>query len=169
MITPGKAKECGEKQDHQIVEAVALVPTQTETGKLDVTSAYCVKRAYKWATAGSSSNPCSEIYHGPKPFSDPETLAVAEYINKTQNVKLFVDFHSYGNMFMRYEIICVFQQYRPWGWSSAIPQHENQMKKLNDDCAAAIKSVNGLTFKTGRIAVTIYPASGSTAGENIYN
>jgi hypothetical protein len=67
-----------------------------------------------------------------------------------------VDYHSYGQMFMR-----------PWGWTSQAPEHEAGMKKLNDDCATAIKSVNGAVFKTGRIAVTIYPASGSTAGENI--
>jgi hypothetical protein len=40
---------------------------------------------YHWGQSGSSSYPCSEIYHGPNPFSEPETRAISNYILKMKD------------------------------------------------------------------------------------
>ncbi|PSN35326.1 Carboxypeptidase B [Blattella germanica] len=48
---------------------------------------------------GTSSDPCSSIYHGPEPFSESETRAIRDYIKGLQGaVKLYLSFHSYGNV-----------------------------------------------------------------------
>lgn len=50
--------------------------------------------------AGTSDSPCSEIYRGPRPFSEPETLALSQFMRNFTNVKLYLSFHSYGQYLM---------------------------------------------------------------------
>ncbi|KAK4329175.1 hypothetical protein Pmani_000466 [Petrolisthes manimaculis] len=40
---------------------------------------------YKWAVSGSSSRECSSLYHGSKPFSEPETRAVRDAVLNVAN------------------------------------------------------------------------------------
>lgn len=57
---------------------------------------------YKWNTGGSSSQPCSETFHGPSPFSEPEVKQMAEYGEKLlPKLKGYIDFHAYGQLYMR--------------------------------------------------------------------
>lgn len=49
---------------------------------------------------GTSKNPCSETYPGPEPFSEPETQALADFIGKFDNIKLYLSFHAYGQMLL---------------------------------------------------------------------
>lgn len=49
--------------------------------------------------AGTSPNPCSEIYPGPHPFSEYESRSLAEFV-KGLDVKLYISFHSYGQYLM---------------------------------------------------------------------
>jgi murein tripeptide amidase MpaA len=107
---------------------------------------------YKWdATGGSSTNPCSETYRGPKPFSEPESTAIATYAKNTPNIKGYIDFHSYSQLWMR-----------PWGYTSAAPADEATMKEAGDACAKAIYATHGKEYESGRISITIYEASGSS-------
>lgn len=39
------------------------------------------------------------MYAGPKAFSEKETLALSEFL-KTLDIKLYLDFHSYGQLLM---------------------------------------------------------------------
>lgn len=48
---------------------------------------------------GASNDPCSEIYAGPKPYSEPETLALAKFV-KTFNLKFYFAFHSYSQQIL---------------------------------------------------------------------
>lgn len=48
---------------------------------------------------GTSPNPCSETYPGPKPFSEYETQALADFLNGI-DLKLYISFHSYGQYLM---------------------------------------------------------------------
>lgn len=48
---------------------------------------------------GASNDPCSEIFAGPKPFSEPETLALSEFI-KTLNLQFYIAFHSYSQQIL---------------------------------------------------------------------
>lgn len=53
---------------------------------------------FKWAS-GSRPNPCSDAYAGKGPFESPELRAVRDYLlEKKNNVKGFLDVHSFGQM-----------------------------------------------------------------------
>jgi len=107
---------------------------------------------YMWNRGGSSSDPCSDAYHGSSAFSEIEVKQMADYANRIPNLKAYIDFHAYTQLYMR-----------PWGFSTAAPPGENQLKAMGDACAAGISRVHGKTYRSGRIAVIIYVASGSSA------
>ena len=46
---------------------------------------------------GSSDDPCSAVYRGPYAFSEPETRAVKDFLERWTNVKLGINLHAYGN------------------------------------------------------------------------
>jgi carboxypeptidase A1 len=112
--------------------------------------------SYRWNSGGSSSNPCSETFHGPAPFSEPEVKLMADYGKKlnagTGRLKAYIDFHAYGQLYMR-----------PWGWSRDAPADEAKMKLIGDAAADKITRTRGKTYRSGRIAIIIYVASGSSA------
>lgn len=54
---------------------------------------------FKFIETGASSDECSETYPGSKPFSEPETLALAKFIKKF-DTKLYLSFHSYGQLLL---------------------------------------------------------------------
>lgn len=47
-----------------------------------------------------SDNPCSEIYHGNAPFSEPETQNVKWLLDNYPNIRFFIDIHSYSELFL---------------------------------------------------------------------
>lgn len=50
-----------------------------------------------WMTNGTSRNPCSDVFGGPRPFSEPETVALAKLITTLgSRVKAYLSLHSYG-------------------------------------------------------------------------
>lgn len=52
---------------------------------------------HKWGGQGSSKQPCSETFGGAKAFSEPETKAVQDFIERSNaNFKASLSFHSYG-------------------------------------------------------------------------
>jgi len=54
-----------------------------------------------YSVHGTSTDPCSDIYGGPKPFSEPETKALSDFIlahNATW--KVYLTLHSYSQMWM---------------------------------------------------------------------
>lgn len=48
-------------------------------------------------TGGNSEKACHNDFRGPEPFSEPETRAVRDFLVKYDNVKIALNFHSYGN------------------------------------------------------------------------
>ncbi|HKS46626.1 MAG TPA: M14 family metallopeptidase [Amycolatopsis sp.] len=53
---------------------------------------------YQWGCCdGSSTNPSAQDYRGTAPFSEPETRALADFINAHQ-VKAHIDFHTYSEL-----------------------------------------------------------------------
>ena len=57
----------------------------------------------------SSSNSCHQNYRGPSPLSDPESLAVKQFISTNKkSIKLFISLHSYGQV-----INLAFQNFLP--------------------------------------------------------
>ncbi len=44
----------------------------------------------------TSTDPCSEIYRGPAPHSEPETQNVVWLLDRSPSVNFFIDIHSFG-------------------------------------------------------------------------
>lgn len=49
---------------------------------------------------GTSMNPCSDTYAGPKAFSEPETFYLSEFIKSVPNMAAYFAFHSYSQLLM---------------------------------------------------------------------
>ena len=47
---------------------------------------------------GSSDNPCEEDYRGEKPFSEPETENIKNFIENNNEVKIVINYHTFGNL-----------------------------------------------------------------------
>ncbi len=63
---------------------------------------------YRWGTGGSSTNTNSEIYMGPKPFSEPETQVMKAFIEAHLNAKILLSFHTFSELILY-----------PWGYQYA--------------------------------------------------
>jgi hypothetical protein len=57
-----------------------------------------------------SSNPCSDIFHGPGPMSEPETVAIErllmDELPATHTLVGAIDWHSFGKLILT-----------PYGWT----------------------------------------------------
>ena len=62
--------------------------------------------SYGWGTGGSSKSPSSDVYMGKAPFSEPETMAIKNFIEATPNVRALLSFHTYSELILY-----------PWGGS----------------------------------------------------
>ena len=66
---------------------------------------------------GYRNDPCSEIYPGERPFSEPETKALADYImSKNGTWRVFLTLHSYGQLWMA-----------PYGYTTDQPKHYDKL------------------------------------------
>ena len=60
--------------------------------------------------SGSSSNACSDTYHGGSALSEPETKALDTAVKNTPNVVAFISLHSYSQYILL-----------PWGYTTTKP------------------------------------------------
>ena len=50
---------------------------------------------------GNSPDPCNEAYRGPHPFSEPETMAIRDFlVSHKDEIKFVYNFHAFGNMYL---------------------------------------------------------------------
>lgn len=56
--------------------------------------------SYKWGTGGSSTNPNSDTYMGTKPFSEPETSNIKNYVEAHTNITTLLSFHTYSQLIL---------------------------------------------------------------------
>ncbi|XP_039281417.1 carboxypeptidase B isoform X3 [Nilaparvata lugens] len=105
---------------------------------------------YKWGGAGSSRQPCKEIYAGNRAFSEPETAAISRFVlaNKDK-IKAYVTFHSYGQYILY-----------PWGYDRKVPPDYADLDRVGRKMARAIQSAGGPSYTVGNSAATLYAASG---------
>jgi carboxypeptidase T len=53
-----------------------------------------------WGGEGSSDNQNSEVYHGPSPFSEPESQAMKRFIEGQSNLTLALSFHTFSQLIL---------------------------------------------------------------------
>jgi murein tripeptide amidase MpaA len=107
---------------------------------------------FEWGGEGVSRDPCNDAYLGSAAFSEIEVKTVGLYIKNLGNMKGYINFHSYSQLWMS-----------PWGYTATRPPDYTVQNNLGGRCVAALKAVNGVTYEYGCISVIIYPASGSSA------
>jgi len=106
-------------------------------------------RSY-WNQGGSSSNPCSDTYHGPSAASEPETLVI-ERVMKESQMTVYIDVHSYSQLIIS-----------SWGYTRATHPRSSEYRQIGGRIQSAIRSAGGNTWREGPIAQVLYAASGGT-------
>ncbi len=105
---------------------------------------------FAWGGTGSSGVPSNDLYRGPAPFSEPESLALAGFIQAIPGLRAHIDFHSYSQLVLG-----------PWGWTEAAAPDGPELNALGAAMADAIYHVHGETYVAGPISTTLYLADGS--------
>ncbi|MGH1365897.1 MAG: M14 family metallopeptidase [Calditrichia bacterium] len=105
---------------------------------------------YQWGGPGSSGDSFSETYRGPSAFSEPESRAVRDFLNREQP-KAMITYHSYSQLVLY-----------PWGHTNAPTPDDVQLDQLASAMAAKILAVHGKSY-TPQQASDLYLASGDTA------
>lgn len=94
---------------------------------------------YGWGGEGSSNSRSSEVYRGESALSEPESSAIDSFLQRNRNIKASVDFHQYGQIILR-----------PYGSTMSPPPDEARNKAVGEKMQAAIRSVNGLSYRSVR-------------------
>ncbi len=55
---------------------------------------------FQWGTGGSSSNPNSETYMGPKAFSEIESQTIKNFVDNRPNITILLTFHSFSKLIL---------------------------------------------------------------------
>ncbi|XP_072039386.1 carboxypeptidase B-like isoform X1 [Amphiura filiformis] len=107
-----------------------------------------------WGGIGSSNEPCSDIYHGTKAFSEPEVAAIRDFVSSLDGgdgVALYIDYHSYSQLWLM-----------PYGYTNDKPADYDTQLAGGKAACDALKKVHGTQYVYGNIYDTIYPASGGS-------
>jgi len=107
---------------------------------------------YHWGGQGASGDPCDETYYGPRPFSEPETAAIRNFIMaRKDSMKLYLTFHSYGQYILY-----------PWGYARKDTVDRRDLHNLGLVGARAARALNGRKYSVGTAAKMLYPAAGGS-------
>ncbi len=104
-----------------------------------------------WATGGSSSTPSDITYHGPSPFSEPETQVMRDFFINHGNVRAQVDIHSYSQLMLW-----------PYGYTDDLPVDQDTYYEVGMAMQSLTHAVHGITYEAGPIFSTIYQAGGGS-------
>jgi murein tripeptide amidase MpaA len=109
-----------------------------------------------WATGfagpGTSNDKCSDLYHGPSAFSEPETKAASDYIAANKDViKAYLDIHSYSQLVLL-----------PWGYTTSKPDDYNDLLRLGNVFADALDNQFNTQYEVGTVPDLLYMASGGS-------
>lgn len=105
--------------------------------------------SYMWGGPGSSSDPRSDIYRGPAPFSEPETQAIRD-LGLSHEFRAIMNYHSYGQSILY-----------PWGYTYDPTPHDQLLRELSRDMADLIQDVHGKVY-TPMQSSSQYLTSGTT-------
>ncbi|KAK2856826.1 hypothetical protein Q5P01_005561 [Channa striata] len=111
-----------------------------------------------WCTEGASSEPCSEIYCGAFPESEPEAQAVANFLREHKDsVQLYLTIHSYSQMLL-------------FPYSCTLDEAENhkELLEMAKEAAQKIRRHYRSQYRYGAGAKTIYLAPGGS-DDWVYN
>lgn len=110
---------------------------------------------FHFRESGTSDDPCSEIYQGPSPFSEPEAKAVRDALLSQRykgRTDAYITLHTYSQIWIH-----------PYGHKKdAYPGDIKDLYEVGKKAAQALKRVYGTKYVVGSGADTLYPASGGS-------
>ncbi|XP_035005639.1 carboxypeptidase B2 [Hippoglossus stenolepis] len=105
-----------------------------------------------WCTEGASPEPCSEIYCGAFPESEPESEAVANFLRSHKNsVQFYLSIHSYSQMLL-FPYSCTLEE----------AENHSDLLEMAQEAAQKIQRYYRNIYKYGAGAKTIYLAPGGS-------
>lgn len=107
---------------------------------------------FHWMEKGSSNDPCSEIYAGTKPFSEPESASLSNYLRSLKGkLQTYLAFHSYSQILLF-----------PYGHSSEHVDNFDDLQEIGEKAVKSLLNRFGTEYRVGNIYDAIYPASGGS-------
>ncbi|KAK9507608.1 hypothetical protein O3M35_007428 [Rhynocoris fuscipes] len=107
---------------------------------------------YHWAEVGASNDPCKPNFAGKKPFSEPESRALSEFImENSEHIKAYITLHSYSQMLLV-----------PWGYTRQTIKDYDELMYVARKAAEALQKVHGTEYTVGTSPNLLYPTSGSS-------
>lgn len=100
---------------------------------------------------GSSGTPSSETYRGTAAFSEPETAAVRNLAQATQNIVGWIDFHSYGQHILY-----------SWSYTTTPPVNQTYAHACGTSYQQAMLNAGGALYDVGQGSINLYIAAGTT-------
>lgn len=100
-----------------------------------------------WGTGGSSNSGSSDVYMGPKPFSEPETQAVKNWVESHENITILLSFHTFSKLILY-----------PWG-NTYDPIADSRARNVHETMATKMATWNGYEPQQSS---ALYIASGDT-------
>jgi len=108
---------------------------------------------------GASSDPCSDIYKGNKPDSEPETQVIINAVRRLydagtddgKGLKSSIAIHSYGQKWLT-----------SWGYKFEVPDDHDRLTRWGKRGVEAIEKVRGTKYKVGTASGGLYIAGGAT-------
>ncbi|HTL11868.1 MAG TPA: M14 family metallopeptidase [Bdellovibrionota bacterium] len=102
---------------------------------------------FMWGSGGSSNDGSSDVFMGPKPFSEPETQAIRDFVTSHRNATTLLTFHTFSELILY-----------PWGhkYDAISDQRDHQ---VFDTMARTMSQWNHYTPEQ---ASQLYIASGDT-------
>ncbi|XP_034407376.1 carboxypeptidase B2 [Cyclopterus lumpus] len=105
-----------------------------------------------WCTEGASHEPCTEIYCGAFPESEPESQAVANFLRSHKDsVQLYLSMHSYSQMLLF-----------PYSCTLDEAENHNDLLEMVQEAAQLIRRHYRNIYKYGSGSKTIYLAPGGS-------
>lgn len=107
---------------------------------------------FHWMEKGSSNDPCSEIFAGPKPFSEPESASLSNYLKSLKGkLQTYLAFHSYSQILLF-----------PYGHSAEHADNFDDLQEIAEKSVKSLRNRYGTEYRVGNIYDAIYPASGAS-------
>ncbi|CAG4957142.1 unnamed protein product [Colias eurytheme] len=105
-----------------------------------------------WLLHGSSTNPATDNYAGPGPFSEPESRTLSEYIRSLSGqIDLYLSMHSFSELLLL-----------PFGNSTQQYANYQDAISIGRRAMGALSVRYGTQYTTGNIAEAIYLATGGS-------
>jgi MYXO-CTERM domain-containing protein len=104
-----------------------------------------------WGGEGASADPAAENYRGAAPFSEPEPVAMRDFVEAGPRVIALLDVHSFGQLVLF-----------PWGYDVVDSDDHELFAGLAADIADVMTSQHGVPYQPLQSA-ELYPAAGNSA------